>query len=223
MKGAEAKEILSKRLRELTEENRDYNYKMSDKKQAESIGIPYPTFRNYLEGKSDCSASNLILISKFYDVSTDYLLGTTDVKTTDLTTKQICDYTGLSEEAINKILSIKDEAICSRFERMYDKDKKGRLIYILSKIIEHPDFYRFIVGVNNHIDGTIFFDKHSPTKSKELNDKIKEIRENGYEVIDHYSAEKIRIESILHDLRKIVYQILRQEQELLCSDIAEQE
>jgi len=43
--------ILSERLKELTENMRDTNYKLSDSKQADEIGIPYQTFRKYLSDK----------------------------------------------------------------------------------------------------------------------------------------------------------------------------
>lgn len=50
----------------------------------------------------------LTKIAKYFSVSTDYLLGLTDVKTTDTATKELCSTLGLSEEAI-KILRGNDK------------------------------------------------------------------------------------------------------------------
>lgn len=105
MKEADVKIILSKRLRELTEEKRDLNYRLSDKKQAELMGISYNTFRNYLDGKSDCPASNLTLMSKFYGVTTDYLLGMTNNPSIDGDERKFCDMSGLSEKSANTLFA----------------------------------------------------------------------------------------------------------------------
>lgn len=190
---------------------------------ADGVGVSRQTVGQFILGQSKPDVDTLCKLSEYFGVSTDYLLCKNNAKTNDPDITAICEYTGLSAEAINKILSLKEETICSRFERKYDKDKKGRLIYILSKIIEHPYFYRLLVGINNHIDGTIYFDQCSPTNKKELNDKIKEIRENGYEVIDPFHAEEIRMNDIFHEIRVIIYQTLKQEKELLCLDNTEKE
>ena len=47
----------------------------------------------------------LVDISKNLGISTDYLLGLTDVKTTDTDLYSACDYTGLSEEVVNILRS----------------------------------------------------------------------------------------------------------------------
>lgn len=115
---------LSGRLQELTELKRDLDYTKSDKKQAFEMGIPYQTFRKYLSNRAECSIGNISKIADYYCVSTDYLLGRTDVKSTDTNIKQICEYTGLSEAAVNYLIKSKNE-----------NDKERRM---MSLMIENP-------------------------------------------------------------------------------------
>lgn len=49
------------------------------------------------------SAETVCVLAKYFNVSTDWLLGLTDVKSTDKATKELCDTLGLSEEAIDTI------------------------------------------------------------------------------------------------------------------------
>ena len=96
----ELKEILSKRLETLIENKKDENYQNSIPKQADGMGIPYPTFVKYINGKAECPASNIIKIARYYGVSTDYLLGNSPNPTTDEKLQGVCKYTGLSEKAV---------------------------------------------------------------------------------------------------------------------------
>ena len=95
--------ILEARLKKLTEEKRDTDYTVSDSRQAAEMGINYNTFYKYLNGTAACPAHNLLKIADYYGVSTDYLLGRTNVRTLDTDIKAACDYTGLSQNAV-KIL-----------------------------------------------------------------------------------------------------------------------
>lgn len=49
------------------------------------------------------SADTIARIAHYFNVSADWLLGLTDIKSTDKTTKELCDTLGLSEEAIKTI------------------------------------------------------------------------------------------------------------------------
>ena len=98
------KDILSNRLETLIELKKDEDYKNSIPRQAEEMKIPYPSLVKYIKGTAECPAKNIIKIAKYYNVSTDYLLGYTDVKSTDTTVQEICKSTGLSESTIEKLI-----------------------------------------------------------------------------------------------------------------------
>ena len=104
----ELKEILSKRLETLIENKKDENYQNSIPKQADGMGIPYPTFVKYINGKAECPASNIIKIARYYGVSTDYLLGNSPNPTTNEKLQGVCKYTGLSEKAVENLIENKN-------------------------------------------------------------------------------------------------------------------
>lgn len=73
------------------------------KELAEHIGVTPNTVSYYLSGDRCPDIDKIIEIAKYLNVSTDYLLGITDVKSTDTELQSVCNYTGLSENAIQTI------------------------------------------------------------------------------------------------------------------------
>lgn len=80
-----------------------------------------------------------VYLSKLYNVSTDYLLGRTEAKTTDVFEREMCDYTGLSEKALRKIFSM-NMASKTLF-------KSGGLIDVLNYLFEGTYFHNIITDL----------------------------------------------------------------------------
>ena len=116
------KDVLKKRLETLIEKEKDKDPSLSTKKQAELIGIPYPTFMKYVNGDVVCSIDKLALIADYYNVSTDYLLGRTKNPTVEEDVKQACETTGLSGEAIEVLHHIKNIADGTAFSKETQND-----------------------------------------------------------------------------------------------------
>ena len=65
---------------------------------AEYLGVSAVAIGQYYNGDALPSMDNLIKISKYFNVSTDYLLGLTDIKTTDTDLRAIKEISpGISE------------------------------------------------------------------------------------------------------------------------------
>lgn len=74
---------------------------------ADKIGVSRQNVGKWLAGNTTPDIATLCKIADAYDVSTDYLLGRTEVKTAETELKAICDYTGLSEQTVEFLHNIK--------------------------------------------------------------------------------------------------------------------
>lgn len=71
------------------------------KELAEVLGVTDNTISYFCSGKRIPNTGQIKKIAEFFHCSTDYLFGLSDSATTDKDMQFICDYTGLSEEAIS--------------------------------------------------------------------------------------------------------------------------
>lgn len=69
----------------------------------ELFGLTQNTITNIENDKRFPTYEILIEIAKRFNISVDYLLGLSEAKTNNIELKAICDYTGLTEEAVNKL------------------------------------------------------------------------------------------------------------------------
>lgn len=69
------------------------------------LEIPTGSVGGYENGDKTPNSATLFKIAKKCNVSTDYLLGISNIKSTDTELKAVCNYTGLSEKSIEKIAS----------------------------------------------------------------------------------------------------------------------
>lgn len=95
-------EPFAKRLRELIDKKGT-----SQSELAAAINVTRQAVNSYTLGNTVPNADVLVKLSKYFDVSTDYLLGLSDAATTDNDIKAICTYTGLSEKSIKILNEIK--------------------------------------------------------------------------------------------------------------------
>ena len=104
------------------------------------------------------SADIVFMLANYFDVSTDYLLGISDIPTQETELKAVCEYTGLSQKAID-ILSAKDH--------LYIKPT-------LSKVLESEEFWFVIYSFTNAIINKDFLNPNADYVIDSLQTKIKE-------------------------------------------------
>jgi len=71
-------------------------------KLEELTGIKRSTIAGYASGASSPKYEQLVLLADTLKVSTDYLLGRTDIKSPDMEIRAISEYIGIPEEAVSK-------------------------------------------------------------------------------------------------------------------------
>lgn len=84
------------------------NRNVKQKDLAKAIGVTDNTISYYVSGARTPNTEQIVKIAQYLGVSADYLLGLSDVATTDADVKRICDATGLSEKAVDRIMQNKD-------------------------------------------------------------------------------------------------------------------
>ena len=93
------------------------------KELAKQLNVKDNIVSYWCKGDRTPNTTQIIQIANYLNVSTDYLLGVTDVATTDKDLKFVCDYTGLKEEAINNLHNIKKYNNNSDYEILIEQEK----------------------------------------------------------------------------------------------------
>ena len=92
--------IVNERVKKLRNER-----KLTQNDLAEMMNCNRQKIADWERGKACPSASDLIILSDIFKVSTDYLLGISTIQTKDKDLRFVCDYTRLSEESIKMLHS----------------------------------------------------------------------------------------------------------------------
>lgn len=83
------------RLRSLIEENN-----LTQAAVAQEMNTTRQTIGNWMLGKSQPDFDTLIKLADYFNTTTDFLLGHSPNRTTDINIQAMCNYTGLSEDSI---------------------------------------------------------------------------------------------------------------------------
>lgn len=85
------------------------------------------------------SADIVYTLADYFGVSSDYLLGLSDVPTTDADLRAVCEYTGLSQAAIDSIREFKEDEIHGNVDEVCNT---------LSKILASKHFRCIVSSIN---------------------------------------------------------------------------
>lgn len=100
------------------------------------------TISNWQTGESVPDIIKLADIAQYFGVSTDYLLGLSDTKSPDAGAKAAVEYTGLSEEAVERLHIGLDHFICDG-EAMCEK-ARAKNLHTASKLIASREFSELV-------------------------------------------------------------------------------
>jgi len=122
----------AQRLSELMEERG-----VSQAQVGEAIGAQRQTVSLYKLGQSKPDIESLAKIARFFEVTSDYLIGLSEDNIPDLEARAIVDKTGLSKQALDVLLELKEDALLYSFN----------LWEAISFILTHSEFMAFLDDV----------------------------------------------------------------------------
>lgn len=118
--------VFPKRLKQLMHERKviknGKELPTSQQELAEKLTVKRQTVSLYLTGQSVPDAIQIRSIAQFFNVSTDWLLGLTDIRTVNSSERAVCDYTGLTEETVTVLHAYLDAGSISNFLKRYLED-----------------------------------------------------------------------------------------------------
>lgn len=110
---------------------------LSQQALSSELNISKAALSYYENGQRVPDIDTLKKVAIFFNVSSDYLLGLSDISSNNKELKEVCEYTGLSEQAIKKIIAPKnnDESITLPLPLSYCKEVKLKQALNLQEII----------------------------------------------------------------------------------------
>lgn len=117
----------------------------------------------------------LYCLADFYGVSIDYLLKKTDIASSDIKIREVCEYIGLSENAVKFLKYIGNDP---------DSEEKDIMPLVLSLLLENYKFFQALSGLSMACRSAYRY--HEPSDivaiEKFKNDHWPEIRQIGAEI-----------------------------------------
>lgn len=171
---------------------------------AEKLNCNRQKIADWERGKSLPAADDLVLLSKTFQVSTDYLLGIAEIKTTDKDVQFVHKYTGLSEESIAALhadtIPHKDD-IYPQLSTAIDFLLQGVVLIEFTSLCDMFQDYKFFFSkkilltqkMNDYIYGDI-------KKTAETYKKMEDLYDFYKDICDKRDVQKLRMQEILTDL-----------------------
>ena len=177
---------------------------LTKKELAEKMGLSTESLSNYETGRRTPSIIVAADMAKCFDVSLDYLTGLSDNNGTSVEQRMMLDYTGLDQEALNRLHSIRNESDSARIGvTMFLKSSSTEVFELINNIafqkLKHHMFElaiikRFFIESNISIDDTVLLENGSDIFYSRLYIDKCGSKDKAYEIYDEYRKQKSRIQ-----------------------------
>lgn len=135
-------DVLNKRLRDLMDSN---NTKTED--FANVVGVSSSAVRMWHTGYSRPDIEKIPMICSFFNVSADYLLGISEIPSSDIETRDICEKTGLDDSALLNLLRI-SKAVTTN-DSYFSKLTAKEMLWFVNNLLKDLDSLIHISGSAN--------------------------------------------------------------------------
>ncbi len=138
---------------------------------AKRCKISTSALTNYLKGRIP-ETDKVLFICKEFNVSADWLLMLSDVRKPSADIRAVCEYTGLSEMAINKIVRLSEEnsQTSEVINRVIEATKFEGLVYRL---------YIYLMNIDS-LDESDYDENHKSVEWNDENVTLGKVEANGY-------------------------------------------
>ena len=177
--------IFAVRLRALMEKTGTTQQVLADKTDCTRQAIA-----QYAGGLYAPNVDKLVSIARYFGVSVDYLLGLSDAETDDKDIQFICDYTGLSEEAVSNLHEYSNDSDIAFNSVFEDPDNRPLdfINYLLTFDIMDADV---LLKVNEYKHNINFYSRLTDMKKDIIDTLIqsinsKETTNTCREIADRY-------------------------------------
>lgn len=141
--------------------------KIKQKELAKALNTIDNTISYFVSGSRSPNMEQLIKISKYLNVSVDYLLGLTDVMGKNSDVRSISDRTGLSESAIKNLIRFKERSDMNLMKNVYYLNSINHLLS--SEIIPFLHYvaeYKFNLKTSNNMNGANHYSSNALYNNK---------------------------------------------------------
>ncbi|MCI5795234.1 MAG: helix-turn-helix domain-containing protein [Ruminococcus sp.] len=159
-------EVFGKRLLELRDERNE-----TQEQLAKAVNITRQSLSRYEANERTPNIELIYNIAKHYEVSADYLLGLSEVKSLDNRVQAACEVTGLSEEAITAIIQLNEIGMGNDIDEL---DIYCSLKDALDMFITSDYSFSLLMGIANYNVSTKNFVKM--LVNKKSNDDLLGVR-----------------------------------------------
>ena len=144
-------ETFAKRFQQLLKEKKEASG-LTLRELAKDLDVSLGILSDWQNGKKIPRMDSVIHLAQYFNVTTDYLLGLTDVRTTDSSARAASELTGLWEQSINKLTELKHEGETETPEQVLIG--ANRELYYINKFIQSGTLLRLahsIVSLEKNI------------------------------------------------------------------------
>ena len=183
---------------------------IKQKELASHMHVTDNTISYFCSGKRTPNVQQIILMAKFLNVSADYLLGLSDVQSTDQATKELCQTLGLSENAVETIIN------CHQEEKENDLPDSSEMV---SRIIENENFWRIVLEFVNAKHFKPYLEKNPEVIRQIVRDRLPEqmtasdINREMFALVAFRGIDSIFKQSIAADVWRLFDEVVKEEYE----------
>ena len=182
--------------------------KLTQEQFAEKYGYPRSTLAKLEAGIRDFKSTEIIKLAEQLNVSTDYLLGITDVKSTDIDIKAFAEAIGLSDEVILQFGKMQHNAYYD-FENKVNEYKY--MLHIANYLIASDEFNMALMALSisaylkmsvNNLDETI-----TAIQTKKFDKTPADIvieSGNDKSILDTAELYSVKAADILYEAAKLI-------------------